>query len=208
MIIDLTHKLRNGLPVYPGTIEPSFVQANTVVKDGFAELNMTMSTHTGTHMDAPCHIILYGKSLDQLPLERFIGKATVIDCTQVTSISLELLQSKQAQIKEVEFILFYTGWQGKWNTPDYLEKFPTLTIEAAKWLLNFRLKGLGFDAISVDKVEDIDLPNHNLLLGSEVLIIENLINLDKLVDQFFEFNAIPLFIQNADGSPIRAFARV
>jgi kynurenine formamidase len=213
MIIDLTHQLKNKLPVFPGTIEPSFVQANTVEKDGFAELNMTMSTHTGTHVDAPCHIIANGKSLDQLPLEKFIGKAIVIDCTQVTSISMEIislefLQSEEDKIKQVEFILFYTGWQQKWDTPDYLEDFPTLTQEAAEWLLKFPLKGLGFDAISVDRVSDFALPNHHLLLGHEILIIENLINIDQLTDQFFEFNCIPLHIENSDASPVRAFARI
>lgn len=208
MIIDLTHKLRSNLPVFPGTIEPSFVRVNTIAKDGFAELNMTMSTHTGTHIDAPCHIIANGKSLDQLSLDQFIGKAMVINCTGVTSISLELLQSKEESIKQVEFILFYTGWQHKWNTPDYLEKFPTLTQEATEWLLKFPLKAIGFDAISVDKVEDITLPNHNLLLGNGILIIENLINLDQLIDLSFEFYCIPLHIKNADGSPVRAFARV
>jgi arylformamidase len=208
MIIDLTHKLRNNLPVFPGTIEPSFVQVNTIEKDGFAELNMTMSTHTGTHMDAPSHIIAGGKSLDQLTLERFIGKAMVIDCTQVNSLSLEFLQSKEDKIKHVDFVLFYTGWQHKWDTSNYLEDFPTLTTEAVEWLLRFHLKGLGFDAISPDKVSDPALPNHHLLLGNEVLIIENLINLDQLIDQSFEFNCIPLHIKNTDGSPVRAFAQI
>ena len=208
MIIDLTHSLRNNLPVFPGTIEPSFVRVNTVERDGFGELNMTMSTHTGTHMDAPSHIITGGKSLDQLPLEQFIGKATVIDCTRVDSLSVEFLQSKEDKIKPVDFVLFYTSWQQKWDTPHYLEDFPTLTKEAVEWLLKFPIKGLGFDAISPDKVSDAALPNHHLLLGNEVLIIENLTNLNLLIDQYFEFNCIPLQIENADGSPVRAFARV
>lgn len=208
MIIDLTHKLKNNLPVFPGTIEPHFVRVNTVEKDGFAELNMAMSTHTGTHMDAPSHIIAGGKSLDQLPVEHFIGKAVVIDCRQVHSLSLELLQAKEDKIKNVDFVLFYTGWQHMWDRPDYLENFPVLTQEAVEWLFTFHLKGLGFDAISPDKVSDAALPNHHLLLGNEVLIIENLTNLDQLIDQYFEFNCIPLQIENADGSPVRAFARI
>jgi arylformamidase len=65
-IIDLTHLLNSDITVYPGTEKPVFVQANTVEKDGFAEQKMTMYTHTGTHIDAPFHMLANGKSLDQM----------------------------------------------------------------------------------------------------------------------------------------------
>lgn len=71
-----------------------------------------------------------------------------------------------------------------------------------------KLKALGFDSISVDKITDEALPNHKVLLKKEILIIENMTNLDKLVSKKFELNCIPLKIENSDGSPIRAFARV
>jgi kynurenine formamidase len=208
MTIDLTHTLKNNITVYPGTIGPTFEEGNTIAKDGFAELTMTMCTHTGTHMDAPCHIIQNTKSLDEFPMEKFIGKAIVLDCSQISSISLNFLKLKEAEIKEKDFILFYTGWQDKWNTPNYFDEFPTLTTEAVEWLLTFNLKALGFDAISVDRLADNNLPNHHLLLNKEILIIENMMNLDKLINKDFELNCIPLKIQKADGSPIRAFARL
>jgi kynurenine formamidase len=208
MIIDLTHTLQNNITVYPGTLEPRFEIGNTIEKDGFAELNMSMCTHTGTHMDAPCHIIAGTKSLDEFPLTKFIGRGVVIDCTKVNAIELDVLRAYEKKIAQADFVLFYTGWQAKWNTPNYFDAFPVLTTEAVKWLLNFNLKALGFDAISVDAVANASLTNHNLLLPKEILIIENMTNLDKLINKDFELNCIPLKIGKADGSPIRAFARL
>jgi len=207
MIIDLTHTLKNKITFFPGTLEPFFEHENTIEKDGFAELKLTMCTHTGTHMDAPCHIIPNTKSLNDFPVEKFIGKGISINCSGISSISLDFLKPKENEIKEVDFILFYTGWHKKWNTPTYFDEFPVLTKEAVEWLLKFHIKALGFDTISADKITDAHLPNHNLLLKNEVLIIENLTNLDQLVDHEFEFNCIPLKIDNTDGSPVRAFAR-
>lgn len=208
MIVDLTHTLKNGITVYPGTAEPVFEPLSTVEKDGFAELNMTMCSHTGTHMDAPCHILSDTKSLDEFPMEKFIGRGIVIDCSCVSSIEKDLLMTKEHEIKHVDFVLFYTGWQKKWNTPAYFDDFPTLTMEAVEWLLTFDLKALGFDAISTDKITDDALPNHRLLLPREMLIIENLTNLDQLIGKEFELYCIPLKIGKADGSPVRAFARM
>lgn len=206
--IDLTHTLKNKITVYPGTSEPVFEPANTIEKDGFAELNMTMCTHTGTHIDAPCHILPNTRSLDDFPIDKFIGQGIALDCTATSSITLDFLKTKEVEIRNSDFILFYTGWQHKWNTPNYFDEFPTLTIEAVEWLLQFNLKALGFDVISVDKMTDSKLPNHHLLLNQEVLIIENMMNLEQLVHQSFELNCIPLKIENSDGSPVRAFARV
>ncbi len=208
MIVDLTHTLKNEITVYPGTTSPIFEQGNTIEKDGFAELNMTMCTHTGTHIDAPSHIISNANSLNDFTIDKFIGNAIVVDCSKKKSISLEFLNLIEEKIEQIDFILFYTGWQEKWNTPHYFDEFPVLTQEAVEWLLKFKLKALGFDTISVDKLTSIELPNHHLLLQREILIIENMTNLDKLIGNSFELNCIPLKIENSDGSPIRAFGRL
>ncbi|HEY1114482.1 MAG TPA: cyclase family protein, partial [Chitinophagaceae bacterium] len=186
MIVDLTHTLKDKITVYPGTPDPAFAPLSTIEKDGFAEQSIGMTTHTGTHIDAPCHILPGTRSLDAFPLEKFIGKGVVLDCTQVSAITLPLLQQNAEALKEADFILFYTGWQDKWNTPHYFDPFPTLTTEAVEWLLQFHPKALGFDAISVDTMTDEALPNHHLLLQQEVLILENLANLDQLIGKQFQ----------------------
>ncbi|MCA9261170.1 MAG: cyclase family protein, partial [Planctomycetales bacterium] len=178
MVVDLTHVLRSGMPVYPGTISPTFAPSNTIDQDGFAELAVTMCTHTGTHIDAPSHIIRGAKSLDEFPIDYFTGPAVLLDVSNESSISRETIQPFSSKIAQSHFVVFRTGWEERWGTPAYFEGFPTLTNEAARWLASFRLHAVGFDAISVDGVADSSLLNHHYLLQREVLIIENLANLD------------------------------
>jgi arylformamidase len=212
MVIDLTHLVNSKMTVYPDTVKPAFELYNTIEKDGFAELKMTFCTHTGTHIDAPSHILKNRRSLDQFPVDKFIGRAITIPCLNLNVIGLEYLKAYTKKIAQVEFILFFTGWQYKWNTEHYFENFPVLSGEAAKWLTTFKLKGIGFDAISADRINipgkeaSLALPNHSILLGNEVLLIENLTNLDKLPEDIFTFQCMPLKIENADGSPVRAIA--
>jgi len=211
-VIDLTQLINSSMTVYPGTVPTTIEKYNTIEKDGFAELKLTFCTHIGTHIDAPCHIFKNMKSLDQFPVDKFIGKAIIIPCKNEKEISLEFLKPFKEKISKAEFILFFTGWQFKWNTKKYFDDFPALTKEAAEWLTTFNLKGIGFDAISADKVDfnekdlSVALKNHNILLGKEIIIIENLTNLDKLPDTLFTFQCMPLKVENADGSPVRAIA--
>jgi len=211
-VIDLTQLINSSMTVYPGTVPTAIEKYNTIEKDGFAELKLTFCTHIGTHIDAPCHILENMKSLDQFPVDKFIGKAILIPCMHEKEISLEYLKPFKEKISKSEFILIFTGWQFKWNTEKYFENFPVLTEKAAGWLTTFNLKGIGFDAISADKVDfnekdlSVALRNHNILLEKEIIIVENLTNLDKLPDTLFTFQCMPLKVENADGSPVRAIA--
>ena len=113
MIIDLTHPLSNGVSVYPGTKLPSFVSGNTIEKDGFAELNITMTTHTGTHIDAPCHILPGTKSLDQFPIEKFIGRGLCLDGRGREELDLPFLEKFELDLPEGRFSTFLYGVAGK-----------------------------------------------------------------------------------------------
>jgi kynurenine formamidase len=213
-IIDLTHLLNENITVYPDTVGPKFENLAIVEKDGYAELKATMVLHSGTHIDAPCHILANTKSLDQFPIEKFIGTAIVIPCQNEKEISVEFLQAFENKISQVDFILFFTGWQYKWKTNEYFDDCPVPTQEAAKWLAKFKLKGIGFDSFSVDKIVSAqkvtpeNLPNHYILLAEDIILIENLTNLDKLPSTIFSFQCLPIHIENADGSPIRAIAMI
>ncbi len=206
MHIDLTHPLGNGMPVYPGTLEPDFRPNNTVATNGFAELKMTMCSHTGTHIDAPCHVFEGGRSLDEFSIDRFMGPACLIEAPDDAALTLGNLESLAPQIARSRFVIFRTGWHRKWNSPAYFEGFPTLSPEAAEWLASLELCAVGIDAASIDKVADSHLPNHHILLAKEVLIIENLAHLDRLGERDFPFACIPLKVAQADGCPVRAFA--
>lgn len=212
--IDLTQILNESISVYPGTVAPIFENLNTVEEHGFAELKMTSVLHAGTHIDAPCHILKNSKSLDQYPIDKFIGNAIVINCLGRTEIDLAFLKNHDEKIRKINFILFYTGWQHKWKTKAYNEDCPTLTHDAAIYLTKFSLNGIGFDSFSVDKIISADIvteatmPNHYILLGHDILLIENLTNLDQLPEDVFLFQCLPINIEKADGSPVRAIATI
>ncbi|MCX6251239.1 MAG: cyclase family protein [Bacteroidetes bacterium] len=211
-IIDLTNLLNEKITVYPDTENPEFKVINTVEKDGFSEHRIKMVSHTGTHIDAPSHIFKNGKTLGDFPIDKFVGKAMVIPCQGRREIGLNYIKFFEEQIRQVDFVLFFTGWQEKWNTENYFDDCPTPTVEAALWLAQFNLKGVGVDAFSLDKIVPAlkvtfeNLPNHYIFLEKEILFIENLTNLDKLPDAGFTFICLPLKIENADGSPVRAVA--
>ena len=211
-VIDLSHILNENATVYPDTVGPKFEPLNTVAEHGFAELQVTMVLHSGTHIDAPCHILANTKSLSDFPVDKFMGTAIVIPCLDKEEIDLAYLKTFEQQIAQVDFILFFTGWQYKWNSDAYFDNCPALTQEAAKWLTTFRLKGIGLDAFSVDPiisahiVTQETLPNHYILMEHDIILIENLTNLDKLPDSIFSFQCLPINIEHADGSPVRAIA--
>ena len=206
--IDLTHPIHEDMPVYPGTEKPVIVTPCTIEQDGFLEKKITFWSHTGTHMDAPAHLVKGGKHLDQYDISRFCGSAMVVhlESNDDESIDIAVLKPLVNQLKYVDFLLIHTGWSRHWGSNDYFANFPTLTPEAAEWVAGLGLKGIGFDAISVDSADTLTYPIHKILLGSDMVIIENLTNLDQLPEGPFDFTCFPLFFQQADGSPIRAVA--
>jgi len=205
-IIDLTQTISSEMPVYPGTEPPVIKDATTIEKDGFAEKLLSFFSHTGTHIDAPGHILQGRNTLDMFSADKFVGKGLVIDVTKCTSekIEKEILEKHSVEIESCDFVLFKTGWDKRWGNESYFVDFPVLSSEAASWLCNFIIKGIGFDCISADPVEASDLANHKIILNKDLIIIENLCSLDMLPGCFFLFSCLPLKIENSDGSPVRA----
>lgn len=207
-VIDLTHLIIERMPVFPGTEGPKFEEGNTLEKDGFRESRITMYSHTGTHIDPPGHILPDGLLLHQFPVDHFVGKGAVIDLTASKSpvISREDLLQYGDLINNIDYLLLRTGWDKYWGSPTYFRDYPVLTQEAVIWLTGYKLKGLGVDTISVDRIDAGDFPNHRILLGQGMVIIENLTNLDSLNKQPFIFSCLPLKYREGDGSPLRAVA--
>ena len=201
--IDLTHVIYPDMPVYPGTEQPIFEAGTSLEVEGFLEKKISFYSHTGTHMDAPAHIIKGAKKLDELEISTFCGKAICLHVKQ--QITQEFLKQHEEKFQNVEFVLFASGWDKYWGKAQYFEDFPTLTLEAAEYLCSFNLKGIGLDMISIDKVEDEALPVHQLILGNNMVIIENLKGLSNL-PKYFDFYALPLHVKDADGAPVRAMA--
>ena len=204
MLIDLTHVIHPDMPVYPGTEKPVFSDGTSLEKEGFLEKKISFFSHTGTHMDAPAHILKEGKTLDALHVESFMGKALCIDVTG-EFIEEEFLRKYEGELKDVDFVVFRSGWSKFWGDEKYFRDFPTLTCKAAEFLCEFDLKGIGLDMISIDKVENETLSIHKIILAKEIVIIENLTNLGKL-PKSFELCVLPLHVKDADGAPVRAVA--
>ena len=208
-ILDLTYVISPHMPVYPGTEGPTLSPACTHEKDGFRETLLSMYSHTGTHMDAPAHVLAGRASLDELPASQFVGKATVIDCTHLGeggSITMEQVRKNPAA-EQADFLLFHTGWGKFWGKPEYFGDYPCVTNQVVDFLIQTGKKGVGLDTISLDPIADANLTLHRQLLSTnKTVIIENLNNLDKLPQGLFTFCALPLRYENADGSPIRAVA--
>jgi len=205
-IIDLTHTINEDMTVFTGNSKLSLKKVSTFEKDGYSVLEMKTITHNGTHIDAPYHMVQGGKTLDSYPLDRFMGKAVVIDCSKEKDISLSFLKKHKTEISKADFVLFYSGWSKKWNKRSYFGAYPILTEEAVKWLAEFELKAIGFDYISIDPIVSTDMKLHKLILTKDICIIENLNDLDKIPAGMFDFYCVPLKIEHADGSPVRAFA--
>lgn len=206
-IIDLSHSVTPDMPVYPGTEAPVFNESHSIKEQGFRERMITMVSHTGTHMDAPAHILPEGKTLDQMPIDHFGGKGVVLDmhATERSQIHIDELKPFASLIEKGDFILIRTDWSRFWGKKEYFTGYPVLTPQAAQWLCGFNLKGIGVDMISFDGV-GYEFPVHRIFLGNDLVLVENLTNLSSLPESGFLFFCLPLKMEDSDGSPVRAAA--
>ena len=143
-----------------------------------------------------------GKSLDQIPIEKFVGRGRLI---KVES-SFDLDSIRNADIQEGDIVLFYTGMADFYGQDDkyYGDDRPEMTEEIANYLVEKKIKMIGLDMCSPDKEP---FPMHRILLGKEVLIIENMTNLNKLEGKEFTVYALPINLQ-LDGGPARVIAQI
>lgn len=205
-IIDLSHPIHQNMPVYPGTEPPIITEVCTVNTHGFKESQITLFTHTGTHLDVPAHLLSNGKTVDAFESNCFFGTAILIDCSNKANIDLKTISKAYDQHESVDFILIYTGWDKWWGDEKYFKDFPVLTYEASAYISALPIKGLGIDAISYDPVGDTKLFNHKIFMSHNLILVENLCSLEKLKEKKFQFSCLPLNIIGADGAPTRAFA--
>lgn len=209
-VIDLSHTITEDMPVYPGTDGPRLMPANNYEGGGFKETLIQMFSHTGTHIDPPAHLFPDGLTLDQFPVDQFIGKALVIDCRKARegeAITMDYLAPYGAKIAEAEFLLFNLGWDKRWGTKAYFGDYPCIDDAVLDLIIGGGYKGIGFDAIGLDPIADENLTRHKRLFSScDIVNIENLANLEACGRDLLWFSCLPLKIQSADGSPIRAVA--
>ncbi len=215
---DLSHPIADGMPVYPGDPPVGVETLASIGTDGYHQTALRIDTHTGTHIDAPAHMIDDGRSLSAFPLETFRFAGQHVDCTGFkprAEIGLEKLTSGiDGDLSEaLDLLVVETGWDDYWETDRYFEH-PFLSTDAAKWVADRGLH-LGIDTPNVDPTptanaaddEPAGYPVHRHLLGAGRLLVENLRGLSRLAGRF-ELQAYPLSIQGGDGAPVRAVAVV
>ncbi len=209
-LIDLSFPLEHDQPNFPYDPKISVVVHNTIGSIGYNITQISMSTHQGTHLDVPYHFFDDGKTLDRMSLDHFYGPATLIDLAPggrlepKTPLTPDMFRLYQDKFTPGAKVIYRTGWDYMFGTPRYFSDFPTLTLEAARWIASRRIGLLGMDTPtpSSDWMEV-----HHILLGKglECILVEALTNLDKLPERF-TFIGFPLNITGRDGSPIRAIA--
>jgi arylformamidase len=211
-LIDLTHPLADGQPNFPLDPPLRVKVFNTIASIGYNITEMSLATHQGTHLDAPYHFYDDGATVDQIPLERFLGPAVLADlapgsCLAAkTPITVEMLTPHAEKFRPGARVIYRTGWDRAFGQPAFFTDFPSMTLEAAQWIASRRIGLLGMDTPTPSAEWK---PVHLTLLakGVEVVIVEALTNLDKLPEHFV-LMAFPLKIAGRDGSPIRAVAIV
>ncbi|MBN1908095.1 MAG: cyclase family protein [Pirellulales bacterium] len=209
-LVDLTHPLEHGQPNFPLDPKLSIVVHNTVGSIGYNITQISMSTHQGTHLDAPRHFFDDGRPVDAIPLERFFGVTSLVDLAPGSAlapeqpITLDMLRPHAEKFQPGAKIVYRTGWDREFGKPEFFSDFPSLTLEAAEWIAGQKIELLGMDTPTPgNEWKEI----HLALLGPgvEIVIVEGLANLDLLPERF-TLAAFPLKIKDRDGSPIRAVA--
>jgi arylformamidase len=220
-ILDLTIPLTTGIghPMFR-KVEVKPFHVHEIHRRSNADLSLAI--HTATHIDAPYHFFAQGTTIDNLPLDLFIGEGFLFRVEKVaqaghrfTVAELKASVKVNADGLKGKIAVVATGWSNRVfsDEPRYFRDSPTLSLEAASWLVEEQVKAVVLDSAtdSADPspVEKQPCPIHRTFLGHSVLIIENCIDLVKIPDnQRFMLYAIPLLIRGESGAPARVFAMI
>ena len=207
-LIDLSLEINANMQVFPGSPQPLFMKWTKYDMHSYESEIMMMSTHTGTHLDAPSHFVAYSESIDMIGVERLVCPALLLHLPKGANglITLDELRG----IDEIDrgiSIVFRTGWHNMIDNKDYMISNPGLSVAAAEFLAEKKINAVGIDGPSIDIGSDEDFSSHKALLGNGILIVENLCNLENLEHKdTFTLLITPLKLKGASGSPVRALA--
>jgi kynurenine formamidase len=219
-IIDLSLTLRRDIiSLVPGHPEFDLKDFHFHDKDFRSNSFLQISTHTGTHIDAPYHFIKDGITIDELPLEKTVGKAILIDLRKSSAArrGFTIDQIKQSVgKKEIKgrIVILHSGWiKERWGTNELYSENPFLTQEAADWLVGQKIRAVGVD-FAIDNPDQSPLPLekrfpiHRTFLKNGIPHIENLCNLERIDRDEFLLVALPLKLYRCNGAPARAIAMI
>ena len=210
-VIDLTLTISEEIPTFPGSPQPNFINWETLEKDGYNLELLFLSSHTGTHIDAPYHFLKKGQKIHQIVTRRLVTEAILIKIGKganqsITKTDIQKFEKKYGKIDDGSTVIFHTGWQKNLKKESYFLRNPGLAVSAAKYLASKKINLVGIDSPSIDLGKDSKFSVHHILANSGILIVENLANLEKINSEMFHLIVAPLKLKNATGSPIRAMA--
>jgi kynurenine formamidase len=210
MIVDLTQTIKYDMHVFDANARPLTIPWAKMDIHGYESELIFMSTHTGTHMDAPYHFHLSGNKIDEIAPERYVADAVLLRIRKgareyIRRSDIERCERRGAEIKKGSSIIISTGWESHLSKDDYLQNNPGLSKDAALYLASKRVNMVGVDTANVDHPSDTNFSVHKILLPKNVLIVENLCNLKNMKGSF-RLIVLPLKIKGASGSPVRALA--
>ena len=209
--LDLTLTISESIPSFPGSPSPQFLPWSTIKDDDYNLELLFLSSHTGTHLDAPYHFEKNGAKINQIPVTRLMGEALLIKIKKVkdqtiTKKDLLEFERKNGNIKNFSSVIFFTDWQKNLNKKFYFTNNPGLSKSATNYLVSKKINLVGIDSPSIDLGTDKSFTAHKILAKNNILIVENLSNLEKIPTLEFDFIFLPLKLKDATGSPVRAIA--
>lgn len=209
--IDLTLTISKSIPSFPGSPKPQFILWSDIKDDGYNLELLFLSSHTGTHIDSPYHFVKNGIKIHQIPLDRLFGKAILVKLKKtrnspITKKDIILFEKKTGIIPNESSVFFFTGWQKNLKKDNYFTENPGLDKSAADYLVSKNINLVGIDSPSIDLGVDESFSVHHIFSKSNILIVENLTNLNKIPSREFNFTILPLKLKDATGSPVRAIA--
>ena len=213
--VDLTHTLHNGIPAwdlscgFQNEISMDYLQCDGAAK--FRVQQLSCPAGIGTHMDAPAHCIPGAKTIDAYSVEECKKACVVIDVSnylnkdyQLSAQEIKLFEKKYGVIPNDAFVIIYTGWSKHWRNPEKYHNqlvFPSVSVEAAEYLLTRNISGLGIDTLSPD-AGDSDFGVHQKILGANKFIVENIANAHLMPSIGSEILILPLQIKDGTEAPI------
>ena len=212
-LVDLSVPVGPATVVYPGDPTPELAVHTTIEQDGFNLLHVRMGSQSGTHVDAPYHFEGDAPRIDQVPLERFLGPAVVVDATAAGPrgrVTWEYVEPLASRLGSGVIVLLHTGWASRYGTPEYFAH-PYLDADACRRMLDLGVRTFCIDAINIDETPDdehpgVGFPVHHLIAEAGGVIGENFRNLDQVGWADPLVMCLPIALEGADGGPVRAVA--
>jgi len=200
-IIDISLDISNDTASFPGDPKVEVKRVFDITKGDIATVSkLSLSSHTATHIDAPAHFIKDGLTVDKLPLEHLVGKVKVFEVPEGNEITRSFLEKKH--IEKEKAIFFKTKNSQYIRLNKFYEKYVSLSLDAADYLIEKGVKVVGIDYLSIEEFGSEDYSVHKSLLSNGIIIIEGL-NLLDVSEGEYEFIALPLRIKGCDGAPAR-----